>query len=731
MLAKMRISQRMAIAVAVPLIGLTVMLGAAVIENFINYSRMQSISQVAVALGELGEMSHRMQVERGLTAGFIGAGGGEVPKPLVDARAATDEQIAVIHNVVAGLAEVAGAGMAGELKSIGEGIDDISAFRARIDAGEVTGVENLAYYSNLVENVVKAGFHVTGLASDGQLALQMAALLNLSEAKEFAGQERGLINGVLASGKMDESQYLSLNRHITRQDMYEQTFQAIAPEVHRAEYAALLQDAGKDAVVDMRGKITQARDDVSRSGVDRKEWFDKTTARINTLREIELRMTEDVRVGAGKLAAGAFAAMIWNAGLGGLVFVLALVTGYIMARSITSPLELLGGAMEQLSGGDIEVDVVGQERKDEIGSMARALQSFKDGSAEKVMLEREAEKARIESEQAREEREAEKARRDGQVRQAVDSLAAGLEKLSRGDLTASLDTPFVEELEKVRVDFNASVGKLCSTFRQIKANIDGLFADASEMRSAADDLSERTEKQAASLEETSAALEQLTATVKSSSKSAEQATVKAAEAKRGSDESSAVVSDAVGAMTRIESASQEIAQIIGLIDEIAFQTNLLALNAGVEAARAGDAGKGFAVVAQEVRELAQRSANAAKDIKDLISKSSQEVESGVRLVRETGRALEAIALDVSEVNEMIQGISRAAGEQAVGLGECTVAVSQLDEFTQRNAAMVEETTATTHRLSSETEELSRLVGQFTLERSGSAAVSRAEGSLAA
>jgi methyl-accepting chemotaxis protein len=387
--------------------------------------------------------------------------------------------------------------------------------------------------------------------------------------------------------------------------------------------------------------------------------------------------------------------------------------------------------MERLSGGNIEVEVAGQERKDEIGSMARALQSFKDGSAEKVMLEREAEKVRIENEQAREEREAEKASRDNRIRHAVDTLAAGLEKLSQGDLTVSLDTPFIEELEKVRVDFNASVGKLCSTFRQIKANIDELFADATEMRSAADDLSERTEKQAASLEETSAALEQLTATVKSSSKSAEQATVKAAEAKRGSDESSAVVSDAVGAMTRIEAASQEIAQIIGLIDEIAFQTNLLALNAGVEAARAGDAGKGFAVVAQEVRELAQRSANAAKDIKDLIVKSSQEVNSGVRLVRETGGALEAIAEDVSQVNEMIQTISKAANEQSVGLSECTVAVTQLDEFTQRNAAMVEETTATTHRLSSETEELSRLVGQFTLERTGSAVARNAEESVAA
>jgi methyl-accepting chemotaxis protein len=261
-------------------------------------------------------------------------------------------------------------------------------------------------------------------------------------------------------------------------------------------------------------------------------------------------------------------------------------------------------------------------------------------------------------------------------------------------------------------DFNAAMEKLQETMQAIAANTAGVRSGASEINQASDDLSRRTEQQAASLEETAAALDEITATVKRAAESAKEARELVATAKTDAERSGEVVREMVGAMSGIETSSRQIGNIIGVIDEIAFQTNLLAFYAGVEAARAGDAGRGFAVVATEVRALAQRSAEAAKEIKALISTSGQQVDSGVKLVAETGKALVRIVDQVSRLNQVVGTIASSAQEQATGLNEVNTAVNQMDQVTQRNAAMVEESTAASHALASEAAELSQLVGQF-------------------
>ena len=258
--------------------------------------------------------------------------------------------------------------------------------------------------------------------------------------------------------------------------------------------------------------------------------------------------------------------------------------------------------------------------------------------------------------------------------------------------------------------------------REVRETTEAMNGNTAELRNASDDLSKRTEQQAAALEETSAALDEITAVVQNSTERAHEATIMVSEAKENAGRSGVVVRNAVEAMGRIEQASREISQIINVIDEIAFQTNLLALNAGVEAARAGDAGKGFAVVAQEVRELAQRSATAAKDIKALITKSGNEVQVGVKLVQATGEALAEIGTRVIAINDHIHSIATAATEQSTGLKEVNTAVNQMDQVTQQNAAMVEETSAATHRLSAEAGGLVRLIARFKLSDDAPAAV---------
>jgi len=410
---------------------------------------------------------------------------------------------------------------------------------------------------------------------------------------------------------------------------------------------------------------------------------------------------------------------------------------------VSRPINRTTEVMRTLADGDLSVEVPFTDRTNEIGEMARAVEVFKQNGIR--VREMNAQEAALQTKSAdlqssigtvvsaavagdftkrisKDYENADLNRFAAQVNELVASVDRGIAEtrrvvaaLAEGDLSKSMKGEFQGAFGELKENVNQSMANLRAVLGEVRTAIDTINGGAGEMRTASGDLSRRTEQQAASLEETSSALEEITAAVKSSTERALEATHMVDEARRSTEQSSAVVKDAVSAMGRIEQASGEIGQIINVIDEIAFQTNLLALNAGVEAARAGDAGKGFAVVAQEVRELAQRSANAAKDIKALISRSGEQVNSGVKLVTATGEALELIASHVVKINEHVHSITTAAKEQSTGLSEVSTAVNQMDQVTQQNAAMVEESTAATNRLADEAANLARLIARFTLE----------------
>ena len=417
---------------------------------------------------------------------------------------------------------------------------------------------------------------------------------------------------------------------------------------------------------------------------------------------------------------------VWQSvflGTAGVVFLLIIAGILAIRRAIVRPLSGMTNYMTALARGDYEEEVPFQSRRDEVGVMAHSVAIFREGVLERRDARLREEEARVEGDAARQRRE-ELQREDDLKRKAVvDALAMGLDHIARGDLTFRLNAALAPEYEKLRSDFNDAITTLAGTLRDISAATQSVHGGASEISMAADDLSRRTEQQAAALEETSAALNGIVDTVRRTSEMAAEARQVVIGAKGQADMSGDIVRNAMASMTAIETSSRQIGKIIGLIDEIAFQTNLLALNAGVEAARAGEAGRGFAVVAQEVRALAQRSTEAAKEIKALISSSTSEVESGGSLVRETGEAFAKIGEQVVQITQLVEAIAMSAQDQSNSLREVNSAVGQMDQTTQQNAAMVDETTSASHALTEKANDLGRLVGQFRLD---SAAASRPE-----
>ena len=416
------------------------------------------------------------------------------------------------------------------------------------------------------------------------------------------------------------------------------------------------------------------------------------------------------------------------------------VAFYIATNELSRPIQKVTDTMKRLAGGDLGTEVPYAGRKDEIGEMAAAVAVFRQNAItvrdlnaqEEILREKSADlqssiatvvhaaaagdfSSRISKDYQNEDL--------NRFARSVNELVAGVEEgiaetrrvigaLAEGDLTQSMDGNFRGAFAELQQNVNSTLSTLQRTMRDVRSSTDAINGNSGELRTASDDLSKRTEQQAAALEQTSAALDEITVAVKNSTERANEASTMVGEATQSAKQSGAVVRNAIDAMGRIEQASSEISQIISVIDEIAFQTNLLALNAGVEAARAGEAGKGFAVVAQEVRELAQRAASAAKDVKGLITKSGSEVSVGVKYVQETGTALSDIETRVVAINERIHSIATAAREQATGLQEVSTAINQMDQVTQHNAAMVEETSAATHKLKAEADGLADLVARF-------------------
>ena len=389
--------------------------------------------------------------------------------------------------------------------------------------------------------------------------------------------------------------------------------------------------------------------------------------------------------------------------LGGIALIaVAMTLSRMLSRTIAQPITTLTHAMTQLATGDNDI-AVDAERPDELGDMARAVIVFRDAALAKA----EADRAKAEADLA-------KVGAEAAQRRVVETLDTALAALASGDLTHVISTPFEPEYERLRQSFNSAVEGLEQSISGVARSARSVHSGAGEIYSASEDLSRRTEQQASRLQDTTTATKQVTVMVGETAQRAADARTAIEVANGNARDGGAIVAEAITAMDAIQTSSEEISQIINLIDAITFQTNLLALNAGVEAARAGDAGRGFAVVASEVRALAQRSADAARDIKALINTSSEQVQSGVGRVGDTGEMLTLIGAKISDTNALINEIAQSTETQADNLKQVNSAVASMDSMTQQNAAMVKEATAAARSLAAEADELATLVARFRL-----------------
>ncbi|CUH51203.1 methyl-accepting chemotaxis protein [Shimia marina] len=641
----------------------------------------------------VGAVIHELQKERGYSAGYLSSAGVNFDSELSQQRKSTENAIDTYQGAVEELKNK----YPEAFEKIAADIARLSEIRTAVDGFQITVPQMAKFYTKTINDMLDIS-RPTGIAgNDSRLIALLAARAMVGAAKENAGLERAMGATGLGAGfsLALHDRYVSLGG--AQKALLKETSGALPGEGWLDELHATPEF---QAIEQARKVISEGYTDGNFNGMTAPEWFQISTRWIDLLRERELAFVEEVNTLTHTIESEAQRAFIRLALIGAIATLLTLTFAVISFERMIGRIQYLISVIRKFTEGDFNVYVEGIDGKDELSRMANAVYHFKQDSIQ----------MRNDAEALKEEQERIKYDQDF----VVTEIRQGLAKLADGDLTQHFEKPFPEEYEGLRQDFNTTAHKLNDTLVSFAETTKNVRNSALSFSQSSEDLSQRTESQATTLEQTASALKDITGSVQTAANGARNVQMTTETAKKEATDSGDIVRAAVDAMADISASSNEIGQIVSVIEDIAFQTNLLALNAGVEAARAGDAGSGFAVVASEVRALAQKSSGAAREIQDLVGESTKSVNAGVDLVHKTGTALESIVQRVTHISDLVAEMAEGTAEQAAGLGEINSGVSHIEEVTQHNATMAQDVNSTCTILKNQADALEGMVTQFSL-----------------
>lgn len=666
--------------IAIPFIVLAFIGGLKGLTDFNRYRSARTIQSETDDALTLIKLVHYLQVERGQSAALISSAGTVFKTELKDTR----------HEVETALSETPAA-----TSSHFPQLTKLPDMRVEIDEQRISTTDMASFYTGIIEEILTKLGRELVLQEDPHIAQIGSGLVGLITAKEAAGMQRAIGATGFGLGNFDVHLYeVFAEKGAVEAKFLDSAAVTLGEYLPELDFEKGLNQSG---LPEIRHDLLEAGPNGTVPDITAQEWFTRATQWLTYLHDIEDLAAQTMHDLSQYEAQHARRALLITAAMVAFSLMMSSAIGLKLILTFTRQFGALQADLDRLAHKEFNFKPALLESKTEVGRLSRAMEMTRE-----ALEKSEAKLANIEQERIADR---------GAV---IGKLDEHLSRLARRDLDCTIDERFPEEYEQLRQSFNTTCSTLKETVVQVVDVAESIRNGATEISQASDDLSNRTESQAATLEQTAAALEEMTVSIKSSADGARSVETIMNEARQEAETSGKVVKRTVSAMTEIEQSSQEISQIISVIDDIAFQTNLLALNAGVEAARAGEAGRGFAVVASEVRALAQRSSDAATEIKSLITDSTKHVENGVELVGQAGTALENIVERVNHISQLVTEIAEGSAEQSTGLGEINLGVTQLDQVTQQNAAMVEQATAAGHLLRGDAGKLADMVSEFNL-----------------